>query len=120
MLARALLRGARLLVLDEATSSVDFELRPPTLPLPPLPSPFLLACADLCPSLPARRTDELITRALAQTFASSTLLVIAHRLRTVVRFDRVLVLSQGRVVEFGPSPLTALPPGRRSLACATR
>ena len=77
-LARAMLARPKLMVLDEATSAVDFE------------------------------TDELIQRSLRQEFKGSTLLVIAHRLSTVADFDRILVLSEGRAVEFGkPEELLA-------------
>ncbi|KWX04704.1 ABC transporter ATPase [Carbonactinospora thermoautotrophica] len=70
-IARALLADAPLLVLDEATSSVD-----------------------------ARREAE-IAEALARLRAGRTCLVIAHRLATVRDADRIVVLSDGRVVEVG-------------------
>ncbi|KAI8576229.1 hypothetical protein K450DRAFT_192932 [Umbelopsis ramanniana AG] len=69
-LARALLQRRRILVMDEATASVDF------------------------------RTDEKIQRTIAQEFKDCTILCIAHRLLTVVEYDRILVLDQGQVVEF--------------------
>lgn len=59
------------MVLDEATSAVDMH------------------------------TDALIQRSIREEFTSSTLVVIAHRLSTIADFDRVLVLSDGRVAEFG-------------------
>ncbi|KAJ3259888.1 hypothetical protein HDU77_001608 [Chytriomyces hyalinus] len=73
-LARAILRNSKLIVLDEATSAVDM------------------------------RTDALVQKAIRSSkglFASSTVLCIAHRLQTIIDFDRVLVLDYGRVVEFG-------------------
>ncbi|KAL2018405.1 hypothetical protein VTK56DRAFT_883 [Thermocarpiscus australiensis] len=70
-LARAIAARPRVLVLDEATSAVDMH------------------------------TDALIQRSIREGFADATLLVIAHRLSTVADFDRVLVLSDGRVAEFG-------------------
>lgn len=72
-LARALIRRPKLLILDEATSAVDQE------------------------------TDNLIQRQLRSAVGQSatTLLVIAHRLRTVADFDRILVMDAGRVVEAG-------------------
>ena len=70
-LARALVRRPRLLVLDEATSAVD------------------------------RETDVLIQHSIRADFVGATLLVIAHRLSTVADFDRLLVLSDGAVAEFG-------------------
>ncbi|KAJ2801763.1 hypothetical protein H4R20_003550 [Coemansia guatemalensis] len=70
-LARALVRRSRLVIMDEATASVDFE------------------------------TDESMQRAIRGVeFSDSTLLCIAHRLRTIVDYDYVLVLDEGNVVEF--------------------
>ncbi|KAJ2083395.1 hypothetical protein H4R24_000872 [Coemansia sp. RSA 988] len=70
-LARALVRRSRLIIMDEATASVDFE------------------------------TDDSIQRTIrGPEFADSTLFCIAHRLRTVIDYDRLLVLDKGAVVEF--------------------
>ncbi|KAJ1719079.1 hypothetical protein LPJ53_006091, partial [Coemansia erecta] len=70
-LARALVRKSRLVVMDEATASVDFE------------------------------TDKEMQRTIrGPEFADSTILCIAHRLRTVIDYDRVLVLDNGHIVEF--------------------
>ncbi|KAJ2850080.1 hypothetical protein IWW36_002185 [Coemansia brasiliensis] len=70
-IARALVRRSRLVILDEATASVDFEL------------------------------DSRIQRTIrGPEFADSTLLCIAHRLRTIIDYDRVLVLDKGQVAEF--------------------
>lgn len=71
-LARAIVSRPRILVLDEATSSVDME------------------------------TDKLIQQSIREEFGGRcTLIVIAHRLSTIVDFDRVLVLSGGEVLEYG-------------------
>ncbi|KAK4100650.1 P-loop containing nucleoside triphosphate hydrolase protein [Parathielavia hyrcaniae] len=70
-LARAIVSRPRVMVLDEATSAVDMA------------------------------TDALIQRSIRDEFGDATLLVIAHRLSTIADFDRVLVLSDGRVAEFG-------------------
>ncbi|KAM7536815.1 hypothetical protein Aperf_G00000088560 [Anoplocephala perfoliata] len=70
-LARALLRRSKILVLDEATAAVD------------------------------PRTDEFIQQAVRKEFASSTVLTIAHRLNTILDYDRILVLDAGRLAEIG-------------------
>ncbi|KAJ2845033.1 hypothetical protein J3B02_004790, partial [Coemansia erecta] len=77
-LARALLRKSKLIIMDEATASVDYE------------------------------TDEKMQQVIrGHEFANSTILCIAHRLRTVIDYDRILVLDAGRVAEFD-SPKTLL------------
>jgi ABC-type multidrug transport system fused ATPase/permease subunit len=70
-LARAIVSRPKVMVLDEATSAVDMD------------------------------TDALIQRSIREEFGGSTLMVIAHRLSTIADFDRILVLSDGEVVEFG-------------------
>ncbi|KAJ2859201.1 hypothetical protein GGH94_006231 [Coemansia aciculifera] len=70
-MARALVRRSRLIIMDEATASVDFD------------------------------TDDRIQRTIrGAEFSDSTLFCIAHRLRTVIDYDRVLVMDRGRIVEF--------------------
>ncbi|OQR94186.1 ATP-binding Cassette (ABC) Superfamily [Achlya hypogyna] len=69
-IARALLRDTKVVVLDEATANVDVE------------------------------SDRLIQEAIRSCFADVTLLVIAHRLETILHCDKILVLDHGRVVEF--------------------
>lgn len=69
-LARALLKNSKLIIMDEATASVDYE------------------------------TDTKIQTTIREEFTNSTLLCIAHRLRTIIDYDRVLVLDQGRVIEY--------------------
>ena len=70
-LARAIVSRPRVMVLDEATSAVDMH------------------------------TDALIQRSIREEFTDASLVVIAHRLSTIADFDRVLVLSDGKVAEFG-------------------
>ena len=70
-IARALYKNAPILILDEATSQLDSE------------------------------SEALVARALTNLMAGRTTLVIAHRLSTVRRADRILVLERGRVVETG-------------------
>ncbi|KAL1665993.1 P-loop containing nucleoside triphosphate hydrolase protein [Schizophyllum commune] len=52
-------------------------------------------------------TDELIGKTIRHEFADSTILTIAHRLRTVIDYDRVMLLDNGRIAEFD-SPATLL------------
>jgi len=69
-LCRALVKNSRIIVLDEATSNVDVE------------------------------TDAKLQKTIQTEFTSSTLLCIAHRLNTVVYYDRILVMEDGRIGEF--------------------
>jgi ATP-binding cassette subfamily B protein len=70
-IARALVREAPVLLLDEATSALDAE------------------------------NERLVQRALDEAMIGRTTLVIAHRLATVLKADRIVVMDQGRVVEEG-------------------
>jgi subfamily B ATP-binding cassette protein MsbA len=70
-IARALLKDAPILILDEATSSLDTE------------------------------SEAAVQAALANLMQGRTVLVIAHRLSTVRRADRIAVLEQGRITELG-------------------
>ncbi|GMH26067.1 hypothetical protein Nepgr_027910 [Nepenthes gracilis] len=70
-LARALLRRSKILALDEATAAVDVG------------------------------TDAFIQKTMREEFRSCSMLIIAHRLNTIIDCDRILVLNAGQVVEFG-------------------
>lgn len=68
--ARALVRGSKILILDEATSSVDYA------------------------------TDSRIQQAIVKEFADCTILCIAHRLKTILNYDRIMVMDNGEIKEF--------------------
>jgi len=70
-IARALLKDAPILILDEATSALDAE------------------------------SSHVVQTALVELMKGRTTLVIAHRLATIERADRILVMDEGRVVESG-------------------
>jgi ATP-binding cassette subfamily B multidrug efflux pump len=80
-IARALVRDPRILILDDATSSVDME------------------------------TEWLIQRALAELMAGRTTFVIAQRLRTLKQADIILVLEAGRLVQRGTHAELVMQPG---------
>lgn len=69
-LARAIIRKTKLLVLDEATANVDLV------------------------------TDNIIQTTLRQMFDGCTVLIIAHRLATIIDCDRILVMSDGKAGEY--------------------
>jgi ABC-type multidrug transport system fused ATPase/permease subunit len=69
-LARAIVRQSAIVLSDEATSSVDY------------------------------RTDSLIQKSMTGNFRDSALIVVAHRLSTVMNFDRILVMEAGCVIEW--------------------
>jgi ATP-binding cassette subfamily B protein len=71
-IARAILKNAPIVVLDEATSALDTE------------------------------SELEVQRALARLTRGRTVIAVAHRLSTLVDFDRIVVLIDGQVVEDGP------------------
>eukprot|EP00081_Caenorhabditis_elegans_P026970 NP_510616.2 Uncharacterized protein CELE_E03G2.2 [Caenorhabditis elegans] len=70
-LTRALLRKSKVLVLDEATAGID------------------------------NRTDTMVQATIREKFADSTIITIAHRLHTIIDYDRIIVMDAGRIVEDG-------------------
>ncbi len=70
-IARAILKDPPLLLLDEATSALDAE------------------------------SERLVQEALERLMATRTTLIIAHRLSTVLKADRIVVMDQGRIVAMG-------------------
>lgn len=70
-LARALLRDNKFLILDEATSNVDME------------------------------TDYFIQNCIHTKFQNTTVITIAHRLNTIADYDKVIVMSRGKIIEIG-------------------
>ncbi|XP_015781159.1 multidrug resistance-associated protein 1 [Tetranychus urticae] len=69
-LTRALLRKSKILVLDEATAAVDVE------------------------------TDELIQQTIRKQFKDCTIVTIAHRLNTIMDYDKVIVMDKGQIIEY--------------------
>ncbi|KAJ7506775.1 P-loop containing nucleoside triphosphate hydrolase protein [Mycena galericulata] len=82
-LARAIVRKSKILILDESTSAIDYK------------------------------TDAIIQNTLRQELHDVSLLIIAHRLQTVMDADKIMVLDVGNIVEFNsPEELLKIPGGK--------
>ena len=69
-IARAILRKSKIIVMDEATSSIDYK------------------------------TENVIQNVINTIMVKSTVITIAHRIKTVINYDRIMVLNKGDIVEF--------------------
>ena len=70
-MARAMIRKSKIIIMDEATSSIDYN------------------------------TEQLIQKVILNNLKDSTVLTIAHRIKTILEYDRILVLEKGQLVEQG-------------------
>ena len=70
-LARALLKNSKIICIDEATSSVSFD------------------------------QDALIQQKIRTGFANATILAVAHRINTIIDFDKIIVMDKGQISEYG-------------------
>ena len=70
-MVRAILRKSKIIIMDEATSSVDYN------------------------------TEKLIQKTILNNLKGSTIITIAHRIKTIINYDRILVFDKGEVIEEG-------------------
>ena len=69
-ITRAILRKSKIIVMDEATASIDFK------------------------------TEEIIQKAINEILKTSTVITIAHRIKTIINYDRIITLDKGNIVDF--------------------
>ena len=70
-IARAIMRKSKIIIMDEATSSIDYK------------------------------TESLIQKSLEKSLKDSTVITIAHRIKTIINYDRIIVLQSGELIEQG-------------------
>ena len=69
-ITRAILRKSKIIIMDEATASIDYE------------------------------TEEIIQKSIDELLKGSTVLTIAHRIKTIIKYDKILCLDQGKIEDF--------------------
>ena len=69
-ITRAILRKSKIIIMDEATASIDYK------------------------------TEEMIQKAVSDLLNDSTFITIAHRIKTIINYDKILTLDNGKVVDF--------------------
>ena len=69
-ITRAILRKSRIIIMDEATASIDYK------------------------------TEEIIQKAINEILNESTVITIAHRIKTILNYDKILALDNGEIVDF--------------------
>ena len=69
-ITRAILRKSKIIIMDEATASIDYQ------------------------------TEEIIQRAIGELLKDSTIITIAHRIKTIINYDRIMTLENGEIVNF--------------------
>ena len=69
-ITRAILRETKIIIMDEATASIDYK------------------------------TEEIIQKAISEILNNSTFITIAHRIKTIINYDRIITLDSGKIVDF--------------------
>jgi ABC-type multidrug transport system fused ATPase/permease subunit len=69
-ITRAILRKSKIIIMDEATANIDYE------------------------------TEEIIQKSISELLKGSTVLTIAHRIKTIINYDMILCLNQGKIEDF--------------------
>jgi ABC-type multidrug transport system fused ATPase/permease subunit len=69
-ITRAILRKSKIIIMDEATASIDYK------------------------------TEEMIQKAITELLNDSTFITIAHRIKTIINYDRIISLDNGQIVDF--------------------